>query len=134
MLNSNKLAVPLLLMRISVFVVMLLWTLVKFLQPERAKIVYQNFFHIPGLDGTTFAFIGVLELLIILGFLVGYKKKLLYGSVLLLHSITTLASYKEYCAPFEGVNILFFAAWPMLAACYALYVLRDQDTMWVVGK
>ena len=29
----------------------------------------------------------------------------------------------------EGPNILFFSAWPMLAACVTLYVLRDFDTM-----
>jgi putative oxidoreductase len=29
-------------------------------------------------------------------------------------------------------NLLFFAAWPMLAACIALYLLRDQDTLLTV--
>ena len=53
--------------------------------------------------------------------------------MLLFHSISTLSSYKQYFAPFEGPNLLFFAAWPMLAACLALYLLRDLDTMWVVG-
>ncbi|GAL25194.1 hypothetical protein JCM19239_5084 [Vibrio variabilis] len=24
-------------------------------------------------------------------------------------------------------NLLFFAAWPMLAACYLLYILKDYD-------
>lgn len=28
----------------------------------------------------------------------------------------------------------FFAAWPMLAACIALYLLRDLDTPWALGK
>ena len=105
MSNSNKLALPLLLLRISVFIVMLLWTLVKFVQPERTKIVYQFFYHITGLGVTTFNVIGTLEFLIIFGFFVGYKKKWTYGSVLILHCITTLASYKQYFAPFEGVNL-----------------------------
>ena len=26
-------------------------------------------------------------------------------------------------------NLLFFAAWPMLAACLALYLLRDYDRL-----
>ena len=30
-------------------------------------------------------------------------------------------------------NLLFFAAWPMLAACFALYLLRDLDTLGVVS-
>jgi putative oxidoreductase len=34
-------------------------------------------------------------------------------------------------SPFtEGVH---FAAWPMLAACLTLYLLRDEDTRWTLG-
>jgi hypothetical protein len=51
-----------------------------------------------------------------------------------LHALSTLAPFKLYLAPYEGPNILFFAAWPMLAACFALYYLRDQDTMMSIGK
>jgi uncharacterized membrane protein YkgB len=134
MANNNRLAVPLLLIRIGVFLVMFIWTLDKFVRPEHAGVVYQNFYHIPGLGGTVLAAIAVAELVIIIGFLAGYKKKWTYGAVLILHGISTVSSYKQYLAPFEGPNILFFAAWPMLAACYALYVLRDDDSMWVIGK
>jgi hypothetical protein len=35
-------------------------------------------------------------------------------------------------APFD--NLLFFAAWPMLAACITLYLLRDLDTLWAMQK
>ena len=37
-------------------------------------------------------------------------------------------------APFTGGNIMFFAAWPMLAACFALYRLRDQDKLCAIDK
>lgn len=46
----------------------------------------------------------------------------LVRGVLLLHGISTLSSYRQYLDPFN--NLLFFAAWPMLAACFALYLLR----------
>ena len=36
-----------------------------------------------------------------------------------------------YLEPFD--HLLFFAAWPMLAACFALYLLRDDDTLCVFG-
>jgi hypothetical protein len=42
-----------------------------------------------------------------------------------------VAAYRPYLAPLS--NLLLFAAWPMLAACFALYTLRDLDTWWVVG-
>jgi hypothetical protein len=134
MKNTNRLAISLMLLRVSVFIVMLIWTLDKFVRPEHAGVVYDKFYHIPGMGHTVLAVIAAVELLIILGFAAGYKKKWTYGAVLVLHAISTIMSYKQYLAPFEGGNILFFAAWPMLAACYALYVLRDQDTMWVVDS
>jgi hypothetical protein len=52
--------------------------------------------------------------------------------VFLFHAISTLASFPMYLNPAEGR--LFFAAWPMLAACFALYVLRDRDTLWTFGR
>ncbi len=112
---------------------MFIWTLDKFVRPTHAGGVYQNFYHIPGVGATTLYVIGAVEMLIIIGFLIGYKKKWTYGAVLVLHGISTIASYKQYLAPFTGGNIFFFAAWPMLAACYMLYVLRNQDTMWSIG-
>jgi hypothetical protein len=78
--------------------------------------------------------IGLIELVIIIGFLVGYQKRWTYGAVLILHGISTLSTFKQYLIPFEGPNLLFFAAWPMLAACFALYYLRDLDTLWAVEK
>lgn len=73
--------------------------------------------------------LGAVELVIIVGFLVGWKKRLTYGGVLVLHAISTLSSYQTCLSPFEGPNILFFAAWPMRAACIALYLLRERDTL-----
>ena len=74
--------------------------------------------------------IGAIEMFILLLFVAGYKKQYTYGAVLALHAVSTLASFKQYLAPFDGPNLLFFAAWPMLAACFALFNLRDQDKMW----
>lgn len=54
-----------------------------------------------------------------------------YGRVLILYSVSTLSSDGQYMDPFN--NLLFFAAWPMLAACFALYSLRDLDTKWTIG-
>ncbi len=35
-------------------------------------------------------------------------------------------------ANFAFANLLFFAAWPMLTASFALYSLRDLDTKWTL--
>ncbi len=121
-------------LRLGVFIVMFFWTLDKFVRPDHAASVFEGFYAISSLSGPIMKTIGILELILIVGFLLGIKKRLTYGSVLVLHGISTLSSYKQYLAPFEKVNLLFFAAWPMLAACLALYLMRDEDTWFTLGS
>lgn len=111
---------------------MLMWTLDKLVHPEQAAKVYQKYYSLAGLGPAVFYAVGVVELIIIIGFLLGFRKRWTYGIVLVLHSISTVASFGNYLAPFS--NLLYFAAWPMLAACFALYYLRDADTLLVVDK
>jgi hypothetical protein len=120
------LATSLLLLRLSVFAVMAVWTLDKFVNPGHAARVYERFYGLSGLGPTAFVAIGAAEALLLVGFVVGWRKRLTYGLVLLLHGVSTLSSWRQYLEPFD--NLLFFAAWPMLAACATLYLLRDQDT------
>ena len=130
--NKSRLPLALFLMRISVFLVMFMWTLDKFVQPEHAAAIIANFYKLEGLgSGLLYAIAGI-EMIIILGFVAGFQKKWTYGFVLIVHGISTLSSYKQYLAPFD--SLLFFAAWPMLAACYAVFALRDEDTMFAISK
>lgn len=126
----SRITLALLTLRLSVFLVMLMWTLDKFVNPSHAAKVYENFYFLKGLGGSIFYIIGICELLIILGFVIGFRKRLTYGAVFLFHGISTISAYQQYLAPFD--NLLFFAAWPMLAACFTLYYLRHQDTRWTV--
>ena len=132
MKDEKRLPLVLLMLRLSVFLVMFVWTLDKFINPEHATKVYEHFYFIGGLGNTAIAVIGIIEIIILLGFLVGFQKRYTYGAVFLFHAISTLSSYKQYMEPFD--HLLFFAAWPMLAACFALYILRDGDSLCVVGK
>ena len=128
MSTADRLPRALLTLRLTVFLVMLVWTLDKLLAPGHAARVFENFYFISGIGSPAMRVIGWLELLVIVGFVLGLAKPLTYGAVLLFHGVSTLASYGMYLNPAEGR--LFFAAWPMLAACYALYVLRDEYTLW----
>ncbi len=126
----DRIRLPLFLLRMGVFIVMLMWTLDKFVRPGHAAGIFKKFYGIDGITPTVFYVIGALELLLLVGFVTGTAKRYTYGLVLLLHAISTLSSYQQYLAPFD--NLLFFAAWPMLAACIALYLLRDLDTLWAM--
>jgi hypothetical protein len=129
-MEQQRIANALLLLRLGVFIVMIMWTLDKFINPQHSSAVFDNFYGLSGLSDATFMIIGFLQLLVVLAFVAGFMKRYSYGIILALHSISTLSSWQQYLDGFN--NLLFFAAWPMLAACIALYMLRDLDTRWTV--
>jgi len=133
-MNGHGLAQSLFLMRVGVFIVMAVWTVDKFINPDHAARVFDRFYHIDGLADWTITAIGAVQGAIVLAFLAGFKKRLSYGLVFLMHAASTVSSYEKYMHPFDAGNILFFAAIPMLAACYALYTLRDQDTLFTLAR
>lgn len=135
-MNSNTTAadslhIPLsrslLALRLGVFVVMLMWTLDKFINPSHTSKIFNGFYNIDWLTQNLSYIIGSAELLLVLAFVAGLWRRWVYAAILLIHTISTFSAYKQYMAPFD--NLLFFAAWPMLAACLTLYWLRDWDTL-----
>ena len=132
MKSKDRVPLALFTLRISVFLVMLMWTLDKLIDPGHAARVFEKFYQIAGLGLYYFYVIGIAELILLLAFLVGYKKTLTYGLVLIFHAVSTFSSYPQYLDPFTYPNLLFFAAWPMLAACFVLFYLRDYDTKLVI--
>jgi len=130
---TKRLPVSLLTLRIGVAIVMLVWSADKLLRPEHAAGIFGTFYAMPGLGETMFYALGAVQLTIVLAFLAGAWRTWTYGAVLAMHTVSTLSSFRQYFAPFEGPNILFFAAWPMLAACIALFLLRDEDTLLSMG-
>jgi len=111
---------------------MLMWTLDKFVQPEHSGKVFESFYGLSGWSEAIFLVIAVLEMLLILAFLIGIWKRLSYGLVLILHGVSTFSAFLLYLDPFN--HLLFFAAWPMLAACLVLYLLRDEDSLMVLKR
>ncbi|MCL7489518.1 MAG: hypothetical protein M8357_15230 [Desulfobulbaceae bacterium] len=132
--TEKRLTISLFALRVTVALVMLVWNLDKFINPQHAATVYENFYLLGGLGREVMYVIGAVEIVIVGAFLLGLMKRFSYGTVLALHAISTFSSYKQYLAPYDGPNILFFTAWPMLGACLALYLLRDQDVMLTMGK
>ncbi len=130
----SRLHLTLLFLRLTVFLVMAIWTADKLVRPEHAAAVFKKFYGVAGLGPAAFTAIAAAELALLLAFVAGAWRRITYAAVLLLHAISTLSSYRQYLHPFEGTNLLFFAAWPMLAGCLGLYLLRDHDTLATVAR
>lgn len=131
-----RLALSLLLMRLSAAAFLGVWTAMKLLTPERALGVYSKFFQ-PifqvALPVEAFLVIGLLQAAIVLAFALGLVKFWSYGAVLIMHGVSTFSTLPQLLSPSEGTNMLFWAAVPVLAGCAALFLLRDQDR-WSLGR
>jgi len=122
--TATKLSVSLFLLRITVALVMTVWAIDKIMNPGHAGAVFSNFYGIE-IGSAGLKAIGAMQLVVIAAFVAGAFKTISYGLVLLMHAGSTLSSWRQYLEPFD--NLLFFAAWPMLASCVALFLLREDD-------
>lgn len=134
MYDENRLALILFLLRISIFAVMLIWTIDKFVNPDHGVAIFAHFYFIEGIEARVMQALGAAEMLILTGFVLGLYKTATYGLVLVFHAVSTLSSWQIYLDPFADYHLLFFAAWPMLAACVALFLLREADSMLSLGR
>ena len=132
-MNSEKrLEISLLLLRLGVFIVMFMWTIDKFVKPDHAIGIFKKYYFLGWSTEIMYA-VGIVELVVILGFLAGYMKRWTYGLVLLFHAGSTFMAFPRYLFdPWKSLTL--FAAWPMFAACITLYLLRDQDTLFALEK
>ena len=122
----NRLQWSLFSLRLGVFIVMFMWTLDKFVNPSHSARIFEHFYGISGSTDLVAYILGALQLLLVIAFMAGIKKRLTYGLIFVMHGLSTLSSYNQYIDGFN--NLLFVAAWPMWTACFPLYSLREQDT------
>ena len=61
--QDKKLQLSLLFLRLTIFLVMFMWTLDKFINPGHAARVYESFYHIAGLQSVVMYGIGVIEII-----------------------------------------------------------------------
>ncbi len=131
-MDSEKLTVALLVLRVGLAVFLVLFGLDKLVATGMAQDVYVQFYGLP-LSAALVQVAGALEILLGLAILAGLWKTLSYGLGLALHAVSTAATYRELLVPF-GDNHLFLAAIPVLAAFVALFLLRRHDTLWSVSR
>lgn len=130
---TQRLNLSLLLLRLGVFAVIAIWAVDKFVNPAHTAGVFKAFYSVEGLGANISYAMGVAQSLIAIAFLVGFKRTISYGLVVIIHGASTLISYERYLDPWTGANLLFFAAWPMLAAV-VLFILREYDGWAVDGR
>jgi len=127
-MSTHTLKLPLFLTRISIFYFMLPWQIMRFTKPESISRISDKYykFAMPEIGSTV---TGVLMIALLIAFVLGFKKKISYLLVLVLHGVGTLMTVPNLIPGVEGYNQLFLAAIPTVAAMLLLYCLRDEDTL-----
>lgn len=131
--KMKGLEISLFALRVGVFIVMFMWTLDKLINPDHTISIFKRYYMIEGLGESIVYILGALQLILVLAFVAGFKKRLTYGAVLILHTLSTLSTWSKLIDPWSAPNLLFYAAIPMLAAAFALYKLREQDSFFSVS-
>ena len=127
-----KLRLPLFLTRLSIFYFLLPWQIARFKDPEFSGRIADKYYHVSSLPDTAGLAIGVFWMLLLLAFVTGFKKRISYGLVFLLHVIGIVLALPYYIYGLANFNQLFVAAIPAAAAMGLLYVLRDEDTLFAL--
>lgn len=131
---TPKLTIPLFLTRLSIFYFMLPWQVSRFLNPEVTAGIAAKHYKISGIPDVAATLIAVFMMVLIIAFVCGFKKRISYGLVFLMHGLGTLMTVPRLIPWTENFAQLFLAAIPTVAAMYLLYLLRDQDTLLTVDR
>ena len=127
-MSTHSLRLPLFLTRLSIFYFMLPWHLMRFTAPEQVVGIAKKHYKFTMPESLPMI-TGIIMMALLIAFVAGFKKKITYLLVFILHAVGTLMTLPKLIIGLESFYILFLAAIPAAAAMYLLYVLRDEDTM-----
>jgi len=130
----SNIKIPLFFTRLSIAYFLLPWVLMRFVKPENAKGIAAKYYKISSMPEIATTIIGVLWVLLLVAFVAGFKKRISYGLVLIIHTVGTLWTLPYLIVGTSTANLLFFAAIPVIGAMWLLYALREHDTFLSINK
>ena len=131
--HDNKISLSLLIMRLGIAAFFGAWTSLKFTRPEWFENVFQNSYGLSFASSDMAAIVGGLQLLLLLAFVLGFKRTLSYGVMVLMQAAGVLASIPNLMNLTQYPNNLMWAAVPALASVVALFILRGYDRYTIDG-
>ncbi len=139
MSNANSISLGLFATRVTLFIFMAMWALLKVTTPasygasENGAGIFGNFYGV-SLGESLVLVAGIAQLLFLLAFVAGAAKLITTGGVLLMNAATLLVSLPTILpAVAGGGNILFAASFPVFGASLALFLMRKHDTFLSLG-
>jgi putative oxidoreductase len=105
-----------LLMRVTLGVFLMLWSIEKLIVPSAAVRIAASFYGIAMTEGVA-PLIGLAELTLSLALIIGVARRPVYGIATIFHTVSTIASWRQLLDPFglaKVGNHLFIAGIPVL--------------------
>lgn len=134
MVSQSRLKIALAIMRYTVAAFFAVWVIEKFVSPETTQRIWAAFYFVDSLPLQTSYFIGTVQAVILVCFVLGIVKFWSYGSLMVMHALSTLSTYAQLADPYDPPNHLFWAAVPTLGALIALFILRNEDTWGTLAR
>ena len=131
--KEQQLKFGLAIIRLSTGIFFLIWSIEKIIYPEIAQKVFSKFYLLE-ISPTVSIILGIVQTLIVFTFMAGLLKTWTYGTILGMHAVSTLSTYKELLNPYQPPNHLFWAAVPLLGALIALFLLRREDNLLTINS
>lgn len=98
MTKDSKLEASLLLMPLAIAAFLLVWAVDKVIAPEHAQAVFSHFYF-SELSRPALKAIGIVQMVVIAAFAVGFARFWTYGAVLVMHTASTTSTYAQLLNP-----------------------------------
>ena len=131
MTESRKLEIALLSLRLTIGAFFLVWAVQKVLMPEASRRVFETFYFSSPSD-LLLVITGLVQLAIVFAFMAGALRAWTTGLLLAMHTVSVASTVERLINPYETPNALFWAAVPLLAALFTLFLLRNSDRLFSV--
>lgn len=130
---NKKIALSLLLMRLSIGAFFGIWASLKFLRPNWMEKVFHDIYQLDFITQDHALAIGLVQSFVIILFVLGIQRTYSYGLVVMMHTVGVLGSLPLLMKFTHYPSNLLWTAVPTLGAMVALFYLREYDIYTVDG-
>lgn len=130
----NQIPLALLVLRMGLAIFFAQWGVEKFVAPESTAGIFAYFYGMAVPTAVGYLF-GAAEVILALCLAAGAFKTVAFGAATIIHAVSVMVAWQPLLHPWsDPVNHLFIAGVPVLAACVALFLAREHDTLSVRWK
>lgn len=130
---NKKIAISLLIVRLSIGAFFAVWASLKFLRPKWMEKVFNDVYKLDFITHEHALALGLAQSLIVFLFIIGMQRTYSYGLVVAMHLVGVAGAVPLLMKFTHYPSNLLWTAVPTLGAAIALFILREYDIYTVDG-